>query len=218
MGQLAGFLGDVLITQTPAVSITNQNLTDSGDHTTFNVSVSDAAKRYWDDTATFVFQTSPDGTTWTTVAPASIQYVGGKVTFPSAVTGATPSARISSGAYLPYSRLLEVTQWNFSGSRDMKDVTSLKGPSSTDRSKVFLPLQLSGTMSLNKWWLAESAEASNLFTLLTTGAKCVVSLITAANNRYEGFVYVKDQSLADAVNDVVSRAISFQITSNFYGN
>ncbi len=218
MAQLAGFQGQVLITQTPNVAISNQLLQDSGDHTTFTVKVVDAAKRYWDDTTAFVFQTSPDGTTWTTVAPASVKYVGGSVTFPAAVTGATPSARVSSGAYWPYSTMLEVTDWKFSGQRLMKDVTSMKGPGSTDRSKAFIPLQLTGNMSLNKWWQTELAEVTGFLNLITTGARTVLSLVTPANNRYEGYVFMKTGATHIPVADVVDRALQFQITGNFYGN
>lgn len=218
MAELAGFQGQVLITQTPNVAISNQGLLDSGDHTTFSVTVGNAAKRYWDDTAAFVFQTSPDNATWTTVAPASVQYVGGKVTFPAAVTGATPSARISSGAYWPFSTMLEVTDWKFQGQRLMKDVTSMKGPGSTDRSKTFIPLQLTGMLNLNKWWQTEIAEVTGFLTLITTGARVVLSLVTPASSRYEGYVFMKTGSIHDPVADVVDRALQFQITGNFYGN
>lgn len=219
MSALAGFAGQVLITQTPAVSIASQNLQDSGDHTTFIVTAGNVAKRYWDNSQAIVFQTSPDGSTgWVTVTPASIKYVGGSVTFPSAVTGGTPSARILSGFYLPYTTLLEVTDWSFVGQRMLKDVTSLKGPGATDRSKIWIPLQITGQMSLNKWWIAEASEVSNLFTLLTTGAQCVLSFVTPASNRYEGYVYVKDKSIKTPVGDVVQSPITFQITGTFYAN
>src|SRR5881227_1715169 len=110
MTALFGGKAQILITSGSAVTITNENLADSGDHTTFTVTTGNASHRYWDDTTAFVFQTAPDGSTWTTVAPASVQYVGGKVTFSSAVTGATPSARISSGKYLPFSAMADASK------------------------------------------------------------------------------------------------------------
>lgn len=213
MGQLAGWQGQVLITQTPAVAITDEALTDSGDHTTFSEAT--ATHRYWDKNTALVFQTSTDGSTWNTATPANIQHTGGLVTFSGAV-GGTHQARIHSGAYLPYTPMLEVTSWKFQGQRDMKDVTSLSGPGATDRSKKFLSLLLSGTLTLAKWWQTEVAEVTGLLNLLTTGAWCVVSLVTPSSNRYEGYVYLKTDAINDPVNDVVSRALTFQFAGNFY--
>jgi hypothetical protein len=58
---IAGYQGSVLITSTPNVALTNEVLTDAGDHKTFNISSgSFATKRYWDRTATFVVQAELD--------------------------------------------------------------------------------------------------------------------------------------------------------------
>src|SRR2546429_2381804 len=100
MAPLPGYLASVWITPTSSTSFTNLNLVDSGDHKKFSVPVNDP-KRYWDPTSPLVVQTAPDGSTWSTVSPSTytVQYVNGTIVFASVVTGATPSARISSGKY-----------------------------------------------------------------------------------------------------------------------
>lgn len=55
---LAGFSGNVYITSTPNVALTNEVLTDAGDHKTFNEPTS--TKRYWDKSAAFVVQAELD--------------------------------------------------------------------------------------------------------------------------------------------------------------
>lgn len=55
---LVGFSGNVYITSTPNVALTNEALTDVGDHKTFNEPTS--SKRYWDKSAAFVVQAELD--------------------------------------------------------------------------------------------------------------------------------------------------------------
>lgn len=58
---LAGYGGSVLITSSTNASLTDEVLTDSGDHKTFNISsASFAAKRYWDRTVAPVVQSEYD--------------------------------------------------------------------------------------------------------------------------------------------------------------
>lgn len=60
MTAISGQHAQILITSQPNVAMTDEVLLDSGDHTTFTVTVGNVGHRYWDDTATFVVQTEVD--------------------------------------------------------------------------------------------------------------------------------------------------------------
>ena len=221
MAALAGYNGALLITSPPSVSLTaNIGLQDSGDHTTFFMSNANAAFRYWDQVNTLTFQTSPDGSTsWGTVVPASIQYPGGRVTFAAAVTGATPSARISVGKYFAYALLANVTEWDFDGEWALEDVTALSGViggGGGSRARVFQPTMMKGTFKLKKWWVDE-LQLSNL-AYVTTMTPLILSCVTPLGNRIEGYVWDNKMSIKDAVDKIIQEDLDFQITGPFYAS
>ena len=147
-----GSKGQLIHTSTPALAFTNEALTNSGDDTTFFIPVGQEAKRYWDRETAMVFETSEDGNPpWTPVVPASIQYVGGRVTFPGAVTGATPSARIASGKYLPWAAIGDIVSYSFDFARDEHDTTALTTTSSPTRNRIFLMGLAGGNFTISKF-------------------------------------------------------------------
>ncbi len=215
MGATAAINSSLLITSIPAVSLSaNFPLQDSGDHTTFLVSSANAAYRYWDSSTAMTFQTSPDGSTsWGTVIPLSVQYVGGKVTFPAAVTGATPSARITVGKYLPYTTLANVAEWDFDGEWQLEDTTALTGIGGS-RARVFTPTVMKGSMKLKNWWVDELTWT--VFSYVTAGTPLVASCVTPAGNRLEGYIFDSKMSIKSAIDKVVTEDLEFQITGPFY--
>ncbi len=217
---IAGYTGAILLTSLPSVALAADfALVDSGDHTTFEVSTANNAYRYWDEATAMTFQTAPDGVTWTTVVPASIQYVGGKVTFPGAVSGATPSARVTAGNYLPWTVLANVTAWGFDGDVTFLDITSMLGDGNGGLQagagwKVFQPLLLEGSFTVTKFWVPESqagfvADIDNRTLFIISGAEIT-------GNRYEGFAYAKKASIKTDVEKVSEETLDFQLNGQFY--
>jgi len=215
MAAQAGIYSSLLITSLPSIALAaNFPLQDSGDHTTFLTSTGNAAYRYWDTSTAMTFQTSPDGSTaWVNTSPLSVQYVGGKVTFPSAVTGATPSARVTVGKYLPYTVLANVAEWDFDGEWQLEDTTSLVGAGGI-RGRVYTPTVMKGGIKLKKWWVDELTWA--VLASVTALTPLVASCVTSTGTRLEGYIYDNKMSIKAAIDKVVTEDLDFQITGPFY--
>lgn len=208
---IAGYQGSVLITSTPNVALTNEVLTDAGDHKTFNISAgSFATKRYWDRTFTFVVQTAPDGVTWSTASPTTytIRYVTGQVFFSSAVTGATPSCRISSGAYLPFSTYANMKQWEATPALELYDSTTFG-----NQWKTYTPGMLGADIKLTQFY--SDLTFSNQ---ITSNTAFVVSCLSGRNatERYEGFAYLKSDDIKVAVNALEEESLNYTVTGQLY--
>lgn len=209
---IAGYGGSVLVSSTPNVALTDEILTDSGDHKTFNISSSSfATKRYWDDTATFVVETSTDGgSTWSTAAVGtySIRYVTGQVVLNSALTG-TPACRIHSGAYLPFSTFSSMKEWEATPTGDMLDATSF----SDGGWKAYVPGLLGSEIKLTQFY------TDLTFTnLITNRTKFIVSCLTGRNSteRFEAFGYLKGDDIKVAVNALEEESLTYSVTGQLY--
>lgn len=211
MAALAGYGGSVLITSSPNVALTNENLTDAGDHKTFNEPT--ASKRYWDRTATFTVQTAPDGSTWTTANPSTytIRYLTGQVVFASAITGTTPSCRISSGAYLAYSTFGNMKSWEATPMIDLLD-SSVFG----SKWKQYLPSLQGADVKLDQFWadgtfltIINNSTTPNLF---------VISMLTGRNagERFEGFAHLKQTDIKLSVSALIEEGLDIQIDGQLY--
>jgi hypothetical protein len=202
---LAGFLADIQITSPPGVSIpANTALTDSGDHTTFYLPYN-STYRVWDKAASFTFQTSPDGSTgWTNTSPKTVIWGGGRVTFPSAVTGATPSTRISVGKYFPLASIGSVTSWNAQLAAKSVDATTLKGVGGTPWEDYQLTT-LGGTVALKKWWVDNT-----YFSHVTARDLLVLSCLASDGHHYDMYGYFTDASIKDAVVGLVETDLNFK--------
>lgn len=211
MGALAGYLASVWLTpNTGSVSFSNLNLVDSGDHKTFNVTTNDP-KRYWDPSQTLTVQTAPDGTTWSTATAGTytVRYVNGQVTFATAVTGATPSARISAGFYFPLSFLGDAKSVDIKTQLDVQDVTVWTNPSTGWKTK--LALLGDADITLSKYWVDTTFLgylSSRLVVVAYDGEN--------ANQRYECFAFMKDESIKIAQKDPIGDDISFTSDGAIY--
>lgn len=210
MAAIAGFGGSVIITSTPNVALTNYVLTDAGDHKTFNVPSADfGTKRYWDRTATFTVQTAPDGSTWTTVTSGfTIRFVTGQVLFTNAVTGATPSCRILSGAYLPFSTFANMKQWEATPGLDLYDSSTFGS-----QWKQYTPGLLGADLKLDQFY-TDLTFANQI----TSNTAFVVSCLTGRNatERYEGFAYLKSDDVKVPVNGLEEESLTYTVTGQFY--
>lgn len=211
MAALAGYGGSVVITSTPNVALTDEVLTDSGDHQHFNISSgSFATKRYWDRTVAFVVQTAPDGVTWSTASPSTytIRYVTGQVFFASPVTGATPSCRIHSGAYLPFSTFANMKQWEATPGADLYDSSTFGS-----QWKTYVPGLLGADLKLDQFY-TDLTFANQI----TSNTAFVVSCLTGRNatERYEGFAYLKSDDVKVPVNGLEEESLTYTVTGQFY--
>jgi hypothetical protein len=207
--------GQLILTSTPNVSMTDQALVDSGDHTTFNISNA-ADKRYWDRTAAFVFQTSTDGSTWNTAVPANVQYVGGIVTFSGAV-GGTHQARIHSGAYLPYSAIGDVKEWGFDISRKVHESTCMTTTNTPTRWETYKGGLAGGTFKIARFLV--DATYINLVTVATDDtliASLVLDVTATPPTRLESFGKLTKDGAKVPLNDLELEDLDFSIDGQMY--
>jgi hypothetical protein len=208
---IAGYKGSVLISSTPNVALTDEVLTDAGDHATFNIaSGSFATKRYWDNTATFVVQTTINGgSTWSTAAIGtySIRYVTGQVLLNVALTG-TPGCRIHSGAYLPFSTFSNMKEWEATPTTDMLDSTTFGSPW-----KSYTPGQSGGDIKLTQFYT--DLTFSNQ---ITSNTAFIVSCLTGRNSteRWEAFAYLKGDDIKVAVSALEEESLTYTVNGQFY--
>lgn len=218
MPAIQGYNAALLMSSPPSVALaSNFALQDSGDHTTFLVSAANSAYRYWDTSSVFTFQTAPDGSTWSNTTPKVVQYLGGKVTFASAVSGATPSARVTAGNYFPYGLLAQITAWSFDGQMSFADNTVMTGQiggGGGSPFKTFQPMQLEGAFSVTKFWVPESSVPFAQY--LTSATPLVLSGVEATGNRYEGMCFLKKGSIKTDVTKLVDEALDLQLSGQFY--
>ena len=213
MAALQGLHADVFITSTPSVNVTantvyndiSANVGGSGAANEYPAlscwASSIAAQRYLDPTVAPVIQTSPDGVTWTTVAPDHIEpgFVRWDTTRPAHV-------RISSGKYLPYAHMAGSNEWTLSPKMNMVDVTEFGLLSKT----YFTTIQ-EASVSVKKFWVDHT-----LTDLLVAGTVLILVLyVNAAGQpagpRYECFAFIKDDSIKAASSDVIRDSLNFQV-------
>ena len=209
MGALAGYLAQFWLAAQPNITFTNLALTDSGDHKTFALSVSDP-KRYWDPSASLTVQTAPDGSTWTTASPSTyvVQYVGGKVTFASVVTGGTPSARVS-GKYLALNFLGDAKTIDIKTQSDLIDATVFTNPPNPWKVKV--ATLGDNDITLGKWYIDQTF-------LGYLGNRIVIAAYNGRNpqQRLECFAFMKSESIKIAEKDLQSEDLDFTSDGAIY--
>lgn len=156
------------------------------------------------------------GSTWTTAAATTytIQYVGGKVIFGSALLG-TPSVRVHSGAYLAYSAMADATKAEPSYEADMLDSTSFTTDSTAVHWRTYIPSLTKASFKISKW------SVDGAFLDATTSAtKYVLSLIPSVlaptPNRMEAYAYTKTDGIKADVSALVSEDLEFQVSGQFY--
>ena len=198
-----------------SVTLTDEVLTDSGDHTTFNISsASYATKRYWDKLTAFVVQTSTDGgSTWSAAgAGYTIRYLTGQVTLASALTG-TPGCRIHAGAYLPINTASNANMWEIAGTAGKLESTVFGG--TTPVWKTYLPGLLEATIKIGQFW----ADGTWITILTQAGGSLVVlALYTGRSTyeRYEVFARVAQDDIKTPVSALITEPVDFISDGHFY--
>jgi hypothetical protein len=206
--------GQLLLTSTPNLAFTNQALTDSGDHLTYNCSAI-PTKRYWDRTASFVFQQSSNGTVWNTVSPSAVQYVGGLVTF-ATPAGGTNQARIASGAYLLATAIGDIVEWAPDLDRDTSETTCMTTNSTPTRWKTYKGGLIGGSIKISKF-LVDNTYVG----LVTIGTDdtLIASLVVDATTglpRLECYCKLEKDGMKVPLDDLEMEDLTFKIDGPLY--
>lgn len=201
---LAGVFADIQLPSGASLGIpVNTALIDSGDHTTFQLAYN-STFRAWDKSVAMTFQTSPDGSTsWVNTAAKTIVYAAGKVTFPSAVSGATPSARITVGNYFVLASIGNSTDWSAALAVKSVDATTFKGVGGTAW-EDYLLTTMGGKFALKKWWIDHT-----FFNHVSSRDVLVLSCLMPDGHHFDAYGYFADQSIKSAVAGLVETDLNF---------
>ena len=146
----AGYNSQVLIASLPSVAFTNEATTTS-DRTTYTIS--NAAHRYFDKSVPVVTQTSPDGTTWTTVTVGfQLFRANARVVFTSQQPVGT-QVRFQSGNYFPYAQLAEAAMCDVAFKLNAEDTTTFASAAASNGAHSFTPTTFEGTLKYGSFWV-----------------------------------------------------------------
>lgn len=151
------------------------------------------------------------GQTWTTTSATlyTVQYVGGKVIFGSALLG-TAQVRIHSGGkYFVYSTFAQGNSAELDASPDMLEVSVF----GAGRGKQYIPGQTSGKFTLKAFWVDNT-----FLQMITDGFKLIFSMAVDGTHRYEGYSYTSGDKISCPVGGVVGEDLDFQVTGAWYYN
>ena len=201
---IAGYNSQVLLASQPSVAFTNE-ATLTSDRTTYTIS--NSVKRYFDKSVPVVVQTSPDGTTWTTVTAGFTLYRANARVMFFAQQPAGTQVRFASGNYFPYSTIAQASSCEFNGKMDTVDTTSF----SSTGAHTYTPTLLTGTLKYGSFWLNPARVAS-----LIARDFLIVSFVTNTGNRYEGFCYASDSTIKTDPKAAITEDLTFQLTDEFF--
>jgi hypothetical protein len=213
MAPKTGYTADLFVTSTPSLTMTGEAST-SPDLTTYTIT--NAAKRYWDDGASVTYRTSTNGgSTWTgylatnLVAPGATplaQCVGGKIIF----SAAQPTATIVqvAGFYFPYSQCGQGHSWSLDIDSDVLDSTTF-GSSW----KQYTDGESGGSIKFERY-----AMDGYFLAALNAGAKIIVVAYVDASvlTRYDCYAYAKTDSVKADVKGLVEESLSLTATGKVY--
>lgn len=207
MAATAGYNTTINITAQPAVGLTDEATTDSGDHTTYTISSS--AKRYLDLNTAVVVQKQTHGTGgFATVTNYTLKHVGGIIIF-SGANNSDDVIRIHSGSYYAYSALLQGHAVDVPLKIAALDVTSFN----SSGVETYIGGLLSGQIKLDRWWLDNTRVTS-----LIARDLVVVDITLPSGYRYEGYMYATDLDIKSDVKAAVGETLTFQVTNEFFAN
>ncbi len=204
----AGYNSQVLIASLPSVAFTNEATTTS-DRITYTIT--SAVHRYFDKSVPVVTQTSPDGTSWTTVTVGfQLFRANARVVFASQQPVGT-QVRFQSGNYFPYAQLAEAATCDVAFKLNTEDTTTFQSAAASNGAHAFTPTTFEGTLKYGSFWLNIARAQS-----LVARDYLIVSFQLPTGNRYEGFCYAMDCDIKDDVNKVVTQDVTFQLTDEFF--
>lgn len=190
---IAGKLGAVYRSDGVSAAFTDEATTKNASYTRY--SITSVAKRFWDDTAAIVVK--KNGATIT--SGFTIEYAGGVIVFGVALLGA--DVITVSGKYFNIAQCATFFNWKLDANLDLKEVTTF----ASNGWKEQLATMKSWSTSAEGYW-ADGTFAGLL------GVSIIISLFvdTTTNKRYEGYIYLKKNSITEPVDDVVKESVDIE--------
>lgn len=199
MGAISGKIGSIYMkTDAVATVFTDEAMTNSGDNAVYYIT--NKTKRYWDKDTTIVVDV--DGTPESDVV---IDYVGGRITFNTPLTG-TEAVTVS-GAYWTVSEVAGFYNWSLDLSADLEDSTTFASNGWRD----FTPTLKSFTVSAEAYW--QNGDFTDRL-----AEEVVLSLYTneASDLRYEGFAYITSTSVETGAEGLVQESVEYTGNGELY--
>lgn len=204
MAAIAGYQADLYMASGASVTFTQEVMADFGDHKTYNVATGNTAHRYWDDQSALTIQTSPDGTTWTTVTTGfTVRYVGGQVTFTTA--DATRQVR-ASGKYLAISQVGSAYDWELSPTANILDITTFG-----NGWKQKISGMKDATAKASKYFID-----GTFFNLLGSRFVIIFYVAFSAGTRFEAFAWLKTDPTKVGVDAVIDEELDLEIDGQLF--
>lgn len=202
---LSAYNSQVFLTAQPSVALTNEAMTDSGDHKTYTITAQ--AKRFLDKSVATVVQTSPDSTTWTTITTGYTLFrCNARLVF-AVANSAGVVARLASGAYFAVALLAEAANCEIAPKVETAETTTF----STLGVKTFIPTLLTGIMKTNTFWVSPARSQS-----LVARDLLACSFVASSGNHYDGYAYASDCNIKADPKAALTQDLSFQLTDEFF--
>ncbi len=195
---VAGKIGAVY--KADGVSTTFTDETTTADAAKLRYRITNAAKRYWDDSAAVTVKkngvTQSNGFT--------LEMAGGVVVFTAALTS---EVILVSGKYFTVAQMATFFDWKLDIERDTKDVTTF----ASNGWKESLSTLIGWSASAEGYW----ADGSFL---AMVGNRIILVLYVdyVGADRYEGYIILKKNSIEEPVDDIVKETVEFEGTGALY--
>lgn len=191
---IAGKIGAVYRTDgNPSVAFTNEAMTANATYTRY--AIANNAKKYWDDTVSIVVK--KNGTVVS--AGYTVEYPGGVVVFQTPLI--STDVVTASGNYFNVVQCATFFNWKIDINLDLKETTTFASNGWKEQTAV------------TKSWSA-SAEGywcdSTFIGLLGKNIIIALYVDSTSNKRYEGYMYLKKNSITTAVDDVVKESCDIE--------
>jgi hypothetical protein len=198
MALLVGNVGAIYKTYGTSTTFTDEATTANGDKTRYTIS--DSAKRYWDDSSAIVVKKN----TVVQTTGFHIEYPGGVVVFDSALTSEVITV---SGKYFTVEQCAGFFNWKLDPKNELKDVT------------VFGDTWKKQEVTLKGWSASAEGYWADETYLTLLGTKVILVLYVdsgASLRRYEGYILNSGSSINAANDDVVKQSVSFEGSGELY--
>lgn len=197
---ISGKLGAVYKTDgTASIAFTDEATTGNAAYTKYVISNSN--KRFWDNSVLIVVK--KNGTVIS--SGFEIEYAGGVIVFTTPLTD-TDVITVS-GKYFNIVQCATFFNWKLDIQQDLKETTTFASGGWKEQT----PTTKSWSASADGYWADGSFGG-------LMGVNIIMSLFvdSSSNKRYEGYLYLKKNSISDAVDDVVKESVDIEGTGQIY--
>ena len=207
---LAGKDANVYITATVGTTATAEPFSAvGGSSVAWQVTAS--SKRHWDRTpGTAARPRMPVNASTVGVPSYDVDYVRGIVTFASTVSG-TVTGDIE---WLNVASVAEGREWSLNIDRDLFEVSTFD----SGGWREFQQNVNGAQASVARYWSTGGGGGGDFFDRINADTDCVLELLpsSTAGDKYEAYAYITADSIAAAVDGIVSESIDFTIDGPVY--